>query len=262
MSDSKKLTTYLPRIDRKTNITQIIYCIDNFDKLDWNDLICRAKSWLSKECEVGGRCQIDIKSNKIIVAAEVDGEKHFVDRGRCANYGPIGWHTHPKGVYPSYHDLFNSIRSTLKYQTLWELIIYRGADDNPCLLLYRPKDCVLTELAELGSKYSEYKFNQFIAKIAVNIDHKFKQSNNIVNSISTYFEFKWIGFRCEPKRGSSLYRQMKSSNYADNKGLRDAIRRRIINRRRQMKTRTMIRTICSASFVISCIRIIHGIWIS
>jgi hypothetical protein len=257
---SKKLINYLPQIDRKTNINQIIYCNDNFDKLDWNDLICRAKVWLFKDCEVGGRCQIDIKSNKIIVAVEIDGEKHSVDKEQCINYGPIGWHTHPKNAYPSYPDLFNSICFTLKYQTLWELIIYKGEDNEPCLLLYRPKDHILTELTELRGKYFEQKFNQLVAKVAVNIDDAFKLSKDIIKSISIYFELKWIGSQRQPKVALSLHQQMKSTNYVDNIGLRKAIKKRIINKRQQIKNRAAIKTIYGISFMISCIKIIYGIW--
>lgn len=208
---------YQPQIDAKTNMEQIIHCANNFDQLNWDDLRERSIEWLNKDHEIGGRCQIDIKTNRIIVSVEIDGKAKYVDTTKCIKYGPIRWHTHLKGTYPSYPDLYNSLKSTLLKQSLWQVIIYKGSDNKPCLLLYRPKDCIFRKFTKLNNKsvngmYTKIdlfaKFNKLVAKLIINIDREFRQTNDIIRSMSNYFEFKWIGSEVHPRDVKTLKQQM------------------------------------------------------
>lgn len=202
--------TFLPKIDKKANIEQIVYCLENFEKLDWKDLITRSREYLTKEYEFGGRCQIDLETSQVKVSIEVTQQrKSNVNQSSTHSYGPISWHTHPSNggsPFPSYPDLMNVLRRVRMRDILWYIIISKDMSGNPCLVLYRPNDDVLMVIQEKQDITTHFRY---FCKILSSIDKIQHSLGSYHLAIAKYFEFKQIGIPREDKRVRVLGKQLR-----------------------------------------------------
>jgi hypothetical protein len=131
---------------------QANFALNNFDKLNWTDIINQVNEWLDLGYETGGRCIIspDYKVSMNYVYNGVEGDRGnrrlIVPRG-TVKYGPIQFHTHPSRSksdfserkasmsdfsrgkaskpYPSYVDLYNCIRNSIERKSCMHVIFGR-----------------------------------------------------------------------------------------------------------------------------------------
>lgn len=250
----ESVTVLLSKINAEQNYQQIKYCHENFDKLDWKDLINRSKEYLSKDHEVGGRCQIDIKTGEVKVAIEIKGENNHVDtkQGNC--YGPLGWHTHLKGLYPSYPDLYCSLASTHYRQTYWQMIIYKDADGPPCLMLYKPIEHIARKMW-----IPKYDYYTLFGTIVTNIDRKYRLCGDVAKSISMYFNIRYIGKpRIPPKMTTlSWQRNFLKKSLCDKayKGVKKSIK----IKKGQTKVANITSIAFGAAFAASWFKIVYSL---
>lgn len=258
-----EIKIFFPKVDRKTNIEQIMYCLTSFDKLNWNELIEKSREYLAKEYEFGGRCQIDLETGQVKVAIEVTQQKsHQVNMQSIREYGPITWHTHPNKSnklgcpYPSYPDLMNSLKRARAKDVLWNIIISKDSSGNSCLLLYRPNDNVLTSTQEKSNDVICYRY---FCEILADIDYYQASSGCYKTALDRYFEIKFIGIPRKDNKFRSLKKQLhyfKDKRYPEPYGMFKKIVREMP---RRIKVRKFIKIQLSILFVTATLSIIRKI---
>lgn len=227
---------FSPKLSEQEIKDQYLYCLNHESELDWKDLIEKSKVYLTKNHEVGGQCKIDIKTGEVKVSIEKEGSKSHV--GIIENrfeYGPIEFHTHPFNPFPSYPDLLWTLYKVRSKEVYLWVIIYKGDDGEPCLLIYKPNLKVFNKLLELGNDGQKYCYETL-----VDVDQKSRELYDLkifkdtqINSIKTRFDITYIG---TPRKSNvihplvkwlpNLKRQLSKEEYSS---LRSIIKKRYKN---------------------------------